>query len=686
MASFLHAQQTKKEFATDEEDGSPIELNEVIIQARSVITKVDRKIIFPNDEQIKMATDGTDILRKMQLPRIMVDPTSGEITMSGNGTVQLRVNGIQVTNAEIASIPPADILRIEYHDDPGARYGNADVVIDYITRRKESGGNVNGVLFNSIGGKRTSADDRLALKYNFGKSEISANAAYVKRKSDWTREYDEKLIFPNQEIHRVEVGEPTPFNKSILAGNLNYSLMEKDRYFFNAQLRYTNNDFPNGYEDRRSTLYTSESDVPLSIFDHTVEKSKSPALDLYYQQNLSNNQLLIFNVVGTYIDTDSRRIYQEKRDGQFETDILSHINGEKYSLIAEGIYEKKVEQGKITAGMKHLQAYTNNEYAGTTIANVSLRQAESSIYAEYQGRSDKWGYMTNVSGIRLYYSQKDAHTEKYTWQASARLAFEPSDNLYFRYRVNFRNQTPSLATMNDVEQAIDSWQVRRGNPDLNVFHTLGQSITAGYHKGVFGVDVLVGYDYEFKPIMESVFPDNGTFIRMYENQRSFQDLNAEATFTIKPWKNHLSLSVTPRIERFFSKGNTYHHTYTMHEIRANLDFTYNSWAANFTTITPPRSMYGEQMMKSDQMYTIMAGYKKPSWSIMAGVLNPFTSEYKTDNRSWSAVVPVTSKIHTSNNRSFLVKLGFNLNYGKQFKGGSKRINNTDIDSGIMQGR
>ncbi|NDV82382.1 TonB-dependent receptor [Bacteroides sp. 51] len=664
---------------------SAIHLSEVTIQARSVIIKNDRKIILPNEEQIKMSTDGTDILRKMQLPRIMVDPTSGEITMSGSGTVQLRVNGVEVTSAEIASIPPADILRIEYHDDPGVRFGGADAVIDYITRRKESGGNANGVLFNSIGGKRTSADDRLALKYNFGKSEISANATYVKRKSDWTREYDEKLIFPDHEVHRVEVGEPTPFNKSILAGNLNYSLMEKDRYFFNAQLRYTYNDFPNGYEDRRSTLYTSESDVPLTISDHTVEKSKSPALDLYYQQNLSNNQLLIFNVVGTYIDTDSRRTYQEKRDNLLETDIMSHINGDKYSIIAEGIYEKKAGQGKITAGMKHLQAYTNNEYAGTTIADVSLRQAESSVYAEYQGRAGKWGYMANVSGIRLYYSQKDTHTEKYTWQSSARLAFEPSNNLYFRYRVNLRNQTPSLAAMNDVEQAIDAWQVRRGNPDLNIFHTLGQSFTAGYHKGAFGVDVLIGYEYEFKPIMESVFLDNGTFVRMYENQKSFQDLSAEATFTIKPWKNHLSLSVTPRIERFFSKGNTYRHTYTMHEVRANLDFTYNNWMANFTTITPPRSMYGEQMMKSDQMYTIMAGYKKSSWSIMAGVLNPFTSEYKTDNRNWSAIIPVTSKIHTSNNRSFLVKFAFNLNYGKQFKGGSKRTNNTDMDSGIMQG-
>ncbi len=662
-----------------------VNLKEVAIQARSIIVKDDKRLILPSEEQVKMSTDGADLIRKMQLPRIMVDPISGEINMSGNGILQLRINGVQVTNAEVASINPADILRIEYHDDPGARYGNADAVIDYITRRKESGGNINGSLFNSIGGKKTSADDRISLKYNYGKSEFSANAMYIQRKQDWTREYDEKLVFPDHELHRIETGEPTPFNKKVFNSSLNYSLMEKDNYFFNAQLRYTLNDFPNSYEDRKSKLYISGSDIPLSIFDHTVEKSHLPALDFYFQRNLKHNQQLIFNVVGTYIDTDSRRIYQESLDNNMETDIFSHIDGSKYSLIAEGIYERKIGQSKITGGIKHLQSYTNNKYSGTTTDNVSLRQAESSVYAEYQSRSGKWGYMVNLTGTRIYYSQTNKYTEKYSLQPSVRLTFDPNDDLHFRYRINLRTNTPSLAAMNNIEQTIDTWQIRRGNPDLKAFNTLSQSFTTGYSKGIFEVDLVIGYEHEYKPIMESVIYENGLFIRTYENQQSFQNLSGEATFKVKPWKNHLSLSVIPRINRFISKGNSYLHTYTMPEVRVNIDFSYSNWLANFTTITPPRSMYGEQLMKSDQMYTIMAGYKQPNWSIVAGVLNPFTGEYKTHNKNWSIINPVTSKIHTTNNKSFLVKLSFNLNYGKQFKGRRKEINNTDAESGIMQG-
>lgn len=665
---------------------SSTHLNEITVQAKSVMIKDDRKVIIPLQEQIKTASDGADLIRKMQLPQIMVDPTSGEITMSGNEIIQFRINGVQVTNTEVASLLPADILRIEYHDNPGARYGKADAVIDYITRKKESGGNINGVIFNGLGKKRSSADDRLAVKYNNGKSEFSANAMYIQRKGYWTRDYNETLFFPKQEIQKEESGSPTLFDKRVFSSNLNYSLTAKNNYFFNAQLRYTRNDFPNGYEDRNTKLYSSDSGTPLYIHDHTKEISNTPSLDLYYQQNLKNKQSLILNIVGTYIGTNSKRIYQEEdNNGIPETDIMSKIEGKKYSIIAEGIYEKQVGNGKISGGIKHLQSYTHNEYSGTIADNVSMHQAESSLYAEYQVKSGEFGYMVNITGTRLYYSQQNNHSEKYALQPAARLTFEPNSNLYFRYRINLRTNAPSLSTMNNIEQAIDKYQVRRGNPNLDAFQVVSQTLTGGYNKEIWGIDLSVGYNYEFDPIMESVLSDNNKIIRIYENQQSFQNLNAEATLKFKPWKDHLSISLSPRVDRYFSKGTNYFHTYTMSELRVNIDFSYHNWLANFTTITPPRSVYGEQMMKSDQMYTIMFGFRQPKWSLTLGAMNLFTDEYKTDNRNWSALNPVVSKIHTNNNKSILAKFAFNLNYGKQIKGGRKQLNNSDTESGIMQG-
>lgn len=662
-------------------------LDEVTVTAKSVINKGYKLSILPSEIQRKTATDGVDLLNKMQLSRIMVDVMSGEITTTGNGEVQLRINGILVTYPEVAALNPEDIIRIEYHDSPGVRYGNAAVVIDYITRKKESGGCIRGGAFHSIGGDRTSIDDMLSANYNNGKSEFSTNVRFIQRKGDWTREYDEKLLFPDHELQQKEVGEPSLFNKKVLYSNLNYSLQEKDKYIFNAQFRYSYNDFPAGYEDRKSKLYFCGLDIPLSIYDHTAEKNHIPALDLYFQRTLKNDQSLIFNLVGTYIETKNNRIYQEIRENIPETDILSDISGKKYSLIIEGIYEKRIGKGLITGGMKHIQSYTDNQYTGTTVTDVTMNQSESFVYGEYQLKTGKWSYMANLTLSRFYYSQQNNKNEKYALQPSLRVTYNPNLDFAFRYSAALKNNTPSIAYLNDVEQPIDLLQVRRGNPGLKSFQSINQSFNAGYNQSFFGIDALVTYDYEHKPIMESVLYEDGKFIRTYDNQQSFQDLAFEVAFHIKPWKDHINLSVIPGLNRYISHGNNYLHTYTMKSLRVNLDFSYRHWIANFATIVPPnRYVYGEQLMKGDLMHTLMVGYKMPAWSVMAGLYNPFIRTYRSENENWSALNPVKSDIHSNNMaRTVVVKFNFNLNFGKKLKSIRKAVQNMDNDPGIISG-
>lgn len=492
---------------------------------------------------------------------------------------------------------------------------------------------------------------------------------------------------PDKELHRLETGEPTLFNKKLLTSNLNYSLQEKGKYLFNAQFRYTLQDNPAGYEDRKSKLYTSDSDIPVSIYDHTKERNHLPSLDLYYQQNLKNDQRLIFNLVGTYIKSSNTRIYQEKQEGIANTELYSDIAGKKYSLIAEGIYEKKLEQGTLTGGLRHMQSYTDNRYEGEDVMDVLLKQAESYAYAEYKGKIQNWGYMANLSFNRFYYSQRDNHSERYGLQPSLLVSYNPVDNLHFRYHINLKNNAPSIAYLNDVEQRIDILQTRRGNPDLKLFRSTIQDFNAVFSTGICSIDALVSYAYEKNPIMESVIYEEGMFIRTYENQKSFQHLAAEITFKIKPWKDHISLSVTPGINRYISTGNNYLHTYTLKELRINLDASYKNWLLSFMTITPPnRYVYGEQLLKGDLMHTLMIGYKQPAWAIMAGIHNPFMKTYRSENENWSALNPVKSDIHSTNmSNTIVVKLNFNLNFGRQYKSTNKRIQNMDTDSGILQG-
>lgn len=124
-------------------DSAAVTLKEVTITATPVINQLDRKLVFPTAYQLKAATDGLTLLQRLQLNRIQVDPIRQKITSSNQGDVQLRINGAKVEIQEILALRPEDVIRIEYHDEPGLRYGDGTAaVIDYIIRRHQTGGYV----------------------------------------------------------------------------------------------------------------------------------------------------------------------------------------------------------------------------------------------------------------------------------------------------------------------------------------------------------------------------------------------------------------------------------------------------------------------------------------------------------------------------------------------------------------
>lgn len=113
----------------------------VTVSASGQVSRSDRKLIFPSERQMKVSTNGVNLLQQMMLPRIQINPMNNEIGLLGGGELQLRINGAKAEMEEIKALQPSDIIRIEYHDNPGLRYGNAEVVLDYIVRRPDTGGN-----------------------------------------------------------------------------------------------------------------------------------------------------------------------------------------------------------------------------------------------------------------------------------------------------------------------------------------------------------------------------------------------------------------------------------------------------------------------------------------------------------------------------------------------------------------
>ncbi len=661
-------------------------LKEAVVVGQRAYYKVDRQILIPTHAQREISDNGLTLMRNMQLSRIKINPLDNSISTQNSEAVVLQINGVSAQAAEIAAIPSKSIVRIEYNDAPGLRY-DAGAVINFIVKQRESGGYVMANGMQTLSNKCIKRYGATS-GYNWGKSQLIFTTDYTENRALWIRDNQYQYTLPDKTVLRTETGIPTLYNDKTLNTSLKYVLQDADKYMFSITLRDSYNHVPNQFSDRQGTVNMSSNTTGVTSFkDLSSWRGNTPSIDVYFQRNLKNDQLILFDVVGTYIKSNNTHSYTESSASEaLLSDIYSHINGKKYSLIAEGIYEKKFnKKGILNAGIHYQQSYTKNEYTGDVKSNVDLRFSESYLFQEYRFIMSKWDFKLGLREKDLYYGQQDSHTGTFSIQPTWQLKYAISDNSYIRYSGSVSNNAPDLADLNNTQQALDTWQVQRGNPALKSYKLTYQDLTMEYNRKLWGIELYSYYSYFHHPIMASIFYENGKFVNMNENQKAKHQFEIETTLTLRPLKDYISINVTPGINRFISYGNTYTHEYTNLYIRGSLLANYKRFFLYAQMNTRNNFLGGETIEYTEKSHSITAGYNAPKWSLSMGMFNPFAKDYSQSSRNLSNLLPSYSEVHSRNLcKVFYISASFNLGFGHRKETADQKTSNSDTDAGILK--
>ena len=658
-------------------------LDEVVVEGEKVIRKIDRQLVMPTEAQKKASTNGVSLLQHLQLPNLSVHPLTKAISTNYGESVQLRINGVEATQAEVVAIRPADVIRVEVHEQPGLRYGGAAAVVDYIVRRRDSGGNVSADLTNGVS-PFGFGNYQVSGKYHRGKSSFTALVDWSRRDLEWNRENEETFCFPDQTItNREVVASPNRIKYDYLTTSLNYNYANGEKSMLNIAFRNNLKDIPYSFTDRNTLLY--QEDRVYQVKDRESTKTVIPSLDIYYQLNLKNDRHLYFDVVGTYLKSDGRRTYSMTEQGQTPMEIASKTEGEKYSLIGEAIYEQPLFNGKFTTGVKHHQATTENVYDNDVLTRVSMNTAETSLFAEYQGKVKKLNYTFGVGALRTSYEQGDAKQEKYFFRPTLKLSSQLG-KLFLRYNASLSGYAPSLSEMSDVTQPMDVYQVRRGNPDLKSVTFFTNQLSASYRTKGVSAELSARYSYDDRPIMEETLFEDGMFVRTFDNQKGFHRLNLQANLQLQPFKQYLSIKLNPYFNRYISRGNAYTHTHSNWGFRGSIIGMYKQWMAMVDMFTSYHEFWGETLNRDESIHSVAVGYNAGKWALQAMVMNPFTDDYHQGVENVSRLAPNKQRAFSRDfTRMLMLNVSFNLDFGKQKKTASKRIHNDDTDTGILSG-
>ncbi len=713
---------------TIEMNEASTELSEVVVEGDAVIQKVDRQILLPNKEQLGASSDGMSLLQNLQIPRIVVNPADNTVKTLANQEVQLRINGIEASSSEVMAINPKDVIRIEYHDQPGVRFNGAAAVINYIVKHRDTGGNLmlnasNGVTMPGWG------EYHLAGKVNFGKSSFSLMTHYSPRDIYWTRTNAETYNFSTGTIENREVGEPTRFKMHPMNLGLTYNWTNGEKNMLNITLRDFMKFTPQSKTNRDSYLYQGTDSF--AIHDHESTQSISPSLDIYYEHNLPDDHHLYFDVVGTYINSSNDRRFQQiplnslpnsasascastsclhSPCSRFEqlplgvtiadtTDVTSRVRGNKYSLIGEAIYEKDWENIALTVGVRHNQQWVKNKYLSSLSdsglsslsAAVSMVTAETYAFAEVQQRVKQFSYAVGIGAMHTYIEQGGQKSSNWIARPQLTMSYDFGKGVFWKYKGYVSGYQPSLSAMSDVAQQIDKYQIRQGNPNLKPVMFVANEMQLSWQSKHVNLNIWANYSYDHQPIMEETYEqliDGQSYaIRTYANHRGFHRLQVAPSVQVRLLQNKLIFTVAPFANYYVSLGNSYTHKHFNPGVRASFMGMYNGWQFFGEVTTRSNNLWGETLEYGEFYHHIGVGYNADKWGFRAMLMNPFSVKgYSIETKDLSDLAPNTQHAEMRDFRQMLI-LNFhcNLDFGTQRRDSGKRINNEDKENGILSG-
>jgi hypothetical protein len=669
-------------------------LQETVVYGSNTVFKDGKRIVTPTNEQLEKSPTGFILLDNLDLPRLSVDIVKNSVLVMGGGSAVFLINGREADMQEITGLDAKNVIRVEYSDVPTARFSNAAVVVNFIINQIEKGGTFTADLHNGLTG--IYGEDSFYAKFYNGASQFSIwyMPQFRDFKSQW-RDNAEIFHLNNSTIQRKEIGMPARFRYLIQNFNFRYNYFKNDR-IFDVSLSSEIENFPDN--NFKSHLITSANADTLVMTDNSRNTAFTPRLRLYYQEPLGKNQILYASLSGGYFQRNYKRDYQERlSDNTVENYFYSDVDEKQQIYSANISYENMIDLGnsgwqfELSGDLRHNHVRTKNIYQNNVQDVNSLIYLNRSTLATSAGfLNKKWMLYTSFSLYRNGHSVETVKINKYNFSSGLTgiYSFDDKSRIY-SYAMFGYNSFPELSDFSNIDQFIDSLQIRRGNPYIQIPKYYYGRILYDFESKKIQLSLQIAYRYTAKPVMENSYLDNYYIIRAVENHKNFQKLSSSFTFGVTKLWNFLSMYVYGAFDRYFSYGNTYKHHESIFRFYGRANFYYKRWQLRYSFFHHYNDVFfGETLTRGEGGEQITLFYVHPKFYIGFGCFDPFTSSLTKAIENNSKVAPYRKYEYFND---FRRSKGIFFKFVKVFRWGKQKddvnVNAGDIksESAIVKG-
>ena len=660
-----------------------VQLEEVVIKGARVVNRTDGKLIFPSEKMTESASSGYTLLKMLPLPNVKVDDINETVSAANSlmGNVQVRINDVEATTADIQSMQPKEVEKVELIDRPGVRYGeNVGIVLNIITRKVTS-----GYVVGASGTLVPKADmlkGNAYTKNNSGNNELSLNYSGYYRHSNGMNavEHAEYLMADNK-YSKVERNTSDIINRNTIHDiQARYSWINADGSAFLTTLSTSIDNNPRDF--RKTDVAYSDGRNTTETIDNS-EKTISPLLDLYFKTQLGKSQSLIANATGSYTHTDYAYLFITD-DKSFGYNTL----GKTWSLKSEAMYENRMKPFTLSAGLRYAQKYIDNDYSGDATLVSQIHSSNIYAFSQIQGSLWKIGYMVGLGLSREYYRQGETMYDRVWLRPKLNLSLPLSQHIRLNYTLTSAPASSKLQNMSGMSIITNGMEYSEGNPELIMARRDDHTLTLSYQSPRLYTQLMTFFRHNAHPAMQHVYrTEDDRFVKTFLEGRRIDLLMLQSYTNYDIIPQHLNAYVSAEMLNIWNDGQNYSHRLTSFNFNIGL----TAWLGNWTIMATMDNGYHfmENEYESRNIFSDFVSVSYKYKNITAGLFcqnlfkrNAKIEEVENHNRLAHKLLIA----HNHNTSSAIgIKLTWKLSEGRNFKGIDRDTNSLkDTETGVAK--
>ena len=657
-------------------------LGEVEVTASNINMKGDHVTYMPTKKQVNGANNGVLLLFNMMIPQLKVSPMENSVATSDQTSLGIFIDERQADANELARLRPKDIARVEYYEMPTGVFARSgiDRALNIVTKKYTSGGYVDVRTNTKV--IYPQGDYSVQASFDKGNVNMLVMAGSNVSKTDYAgTSQNEYFKFDTPFVKYSYIDDNETKNLSDY-GLLRATVRGKRSYFL-AQAMLAWNETPDN-TDIRSVSYSDNFYPAAKSFTSSYSNGLTPSLLLSHQIRFNKKDMLNWNLSYSYSRNKTRSRYEE---GDFAP-IINNAKDRYHSLMAGLNYLHAFGNGgQLNFELANFLNNSNSVYSGTSPSEQEMLTNEFLFISSYTHRFGKKFSLMLRFGIDVNtykVNEMKTVTKLYTRPGlNANYKIDGTSSLTLTaYAGSF---TPSLSLMNEAEQRVSEYEIKRGNPNLLAGKPITSVLSYSKYWNKFSLAAYAMYNGTIDNYVNLFTIEGSNMVNTHINGGNFHSYVVGVNGVLRLLSNSLQLRLSPTFSHKALTGtyrNKHNRFFIYSEVYYSTGaFSFSGYYTSPQTILVSLPVYS----KSKCDYGMTASWSHRGLFVQVGCSNIFNGkrDYSKNYFNYGAYNTFVKAFSRSLGAQVYLNLSYNFDFGRKVKRQDVKVN-TSSKSGILK--